>query len=204
MLVIRSRQLHTLAVEDPAGLERRLYGALEGEHPEEIAALGADETRALVRRGIATGLGCGRDDGSGVAQTVKTTETTESGLGGGSIFTMDEITFGLEVCLDHAEEKLKKYYDKGQAPGGERKPQIQLIPSCGMSINAGACVTNLVFNVDARGYRASNDSGATLLTPLTPTKTPTVPGGITITDFFTSEGTLVFYEKQLIPVSTTV
>lgn len=68
MLVIRSRQLHALAVEDSAGLERRLFDVLEGEHPEEIAALGADETRALIRRGITTGLGCGLDTEDGLAR----------------------------------------------------------------------------------------------------------------------------------------
>jgi hypothetical protein len=148
--------------------------------------------------------GTARDDGKGVAQAEQTTESTKSGLGGGSIFTMDDITFGLEVCLDHGQKKLRDYYDNAQAPGGERKPQIQLIPSCGMSIVAAACVTNLVFNVDARRHRASKDSGASLLTALTPTKTPTVPSGITITEFFRNEGELAFYEKQDIPPPTTV
>ena len=81
-------------------------------------------------------------------------EESKSGLGGGSIFTIDGITFGLEVCLDHYSERLDKYY-KTPEMAGKPKPQIHLIPSWGMTIGEGpiCCRDNgLIFNVDgARG-----------------------------------------------------
>jgi hypothetical protein len=77
-------------------------------------------------------------------------EINKSGEGGGSVFTIDDITFGLEVCLDHGYSRLGDFYDKGVAKG-DPKVQILLIPSWGMSIGRGkvACVPNgVVFNVD--------------------------------------------------------
>ncbi|SEA30411.1 hypothetical protein [Paraburkholderia sartisoli] len=67
-----------------------------------------------------------------------------SELVGGCIFTMDGIRFGLEVCRDHHLQRLKNSKEAGIV-------HIQLIPSAGMSISAGAiaCVPNgIVFNVD--------------------------------------------------------
>jgi hypothetical protein len=67
-----------------------------------------------------------------------------SELVGGCIFTMDGIRFGLEVCRDHHVQRLKKSQEAGTV-------HIQLIPSAGMSISAGAiaCDPNgIVFNVD--------------------------------------------------------
>ncbi len=67
-----------------------------------------------------------------------------SELVGGAIFTMDGITFGLEVCRDHLIRRLAHSSDAG-------KVQIQLVPSCGASLEGGsvACVRGgVVFNVD--------------------------------------------------------
>ena len=67
-----------------------------------------------------------------------------SELVGGVIFTMDSITFGLEVCRDHFLRRLAHSQEKG-------KVLIQLVPSAGMSIDddAIACVADgVVFNVD--------------------------------------------------------
>ena len=78
--------------------------------------------------------------------------------GGGSVFTVDGITFGLEVCLDHANRRLRKYYDNS-AEASDPKVQVQLIPSWGMSIARPSicCTTNgLVFNVD--GNRGDSDA----------------------------------------------
>ncbi len=77
-------------------------------------------------------------------------EVSTSGLGGGSVFQIDGITFGLEVCKDHSENKLYKFY---QDPSSKGSPsvQIHLIPSWGMQIDYGAVVGVpgvLVFNVD--------------------------------------------------------
>lgn len=88
-------------------------------------------------------------------------ERTIHGLGGGSVFTSDGITFGLEVCLDHAKNKLYDFYAAGPGPGTPRV-QVHLIPSWGMSIDQGhRCgVTNaLIFNVDG-----PNGSAAAQLT----------------------------------------
>jgi hypothetical protein len=82
-------------------------------------------------------------------------EINASGLGGGSIFTMDGVTFGLEVCLDHAEHRLWQHYNGPNKRAGDPRVQVQLIPSWGMSIGGGdrgkevsALPNGLVFNVD--------------------------------------------------------
>lgn len=80
------------------------------------------------------------------------------GYNGGSIFNLDNITFGLEICLDHAERRLVRAY-----PGrGQQFVQIQLIPSGGMSIESAAVATALdgsVFNVDGLSNTAGNAYG---------------------------------------------
>ncbi len=88
-------------------------------------------------------------DKDGIEHTVGS-EINKSGVGGGSVFTIDDITFGLEVCLDHGKDKLHNFYD-GQAASGDPKVQIHLIPSWGIEIGGGevCCVDDgLVFNVD--------------------------------------------------------
>lgn len=86
----------------------------------------------------------------------QTSEKSESGLGGQSVFTVENCTIGLEICLDHKVGRLKKFY---RSPGaaGEKKPQLLLIPSWGMSIGGGpedepaTCLDNaLIFNVDGQ------------------------------------------------------
>jgi len=95
-----------------------------------------------------------------ILETEKSGESSEiskSGLGGGSVFTVDNITFGVEVCLDHACNRLKNYYDY-HANKSDQKVQIHLIPSWGMSIVGGkiCCVDKgLVFNVD--GSRSDSE-----------------------------------------------
>ncbi|MEN6374326.1 MAG: hypothetical protein ABFD75_06005 [Smithella sp.] len=74
-------------------------------------------------------------------------EESASGLGGQSIFTIDGITLGLEVCLDHAKGRLRA---SPVAPG-HNEIQIHLIPSAGMTITPSSVVGikgGLVFNVD--------------------------------------------------------
>lgn len=78
------------------------------------------------------------------------TEVNKSGLGGGSLFTMEGISFGMEVCRDHCVNRLHDYLTKHARPG-EPKPQIHLIPCWGMSIDLGPVCTvkdGLVFLVD--------------------------------------------------------
>lgn len=89
------------------------------------------------------------------------TEVSRSGLGGGSLFTMDGISFGVEVCRDHCVDRLQSYFDKSARPG-EPKPQIHLIPSWGMDIDGGsicAVKDGLVFNVDGPSKSAAGVLG---------------------------------------------
>jgi ribosomal protein S27AE len=65
---------------------------------------------------------------------------------GGSIFTIDGITFGMEICLDHAKNRLS----------GASNIQIHLVPSAGMGFQRFACIPGgLFFNVD--GLRSNAD-----------------------------------------------
>ncbi len=67
-----------------------------------------------------------------------------SELVGGCIFTMDGITFGLEVCRDHYLRRLASSKERHRA-------LIQLVPSAGMQIVAesAACAPGgIIFNVD--------------------------------------------------------
>lgn len=101
-----------------------------------------------------------RGDDQVKEHTERISEVNKSGIGGGSVFTMDDITFGLEVCLDHAQKRMKDYYDN-HAVVGEPKVQVHLIPSCGMSIKKDAicCVNNgLIFNVDGNGKDGWSDA----------------------------------------------
>ncbi len=69
-------------------------------------------------------------------------ERSASGLGGGSLFEIDGLSFGLEVCLDHDVKRLKK--------SGVGPVKVQLIPACGMSIkdNSKHMMANgFIFNV---------------------------------------------------------
>jgi hypothetical protein len=67
-----------------------------------------------------------------------------SELVGGALFTMDNITFGLEVCRDHFIGRLAHCKEAGKA-------LIQLIPSAGIDIidgSLGCQMDGIVFNVD--------------------------------------------------------
>lgn len=71
-------------------------------------------------------------------------EVQRQSYDGSSIFTIDGITFGLEVCLDHAQERLKNSINRPPI-------DIQLVPSCGMSIQDNAIVARkggYIFNCD--------------------------------------------------------
>jgi len=99
---------------------------------------------------------------------------------GGSIFTIDGIKFGLEICLDHLN---------GKIPPGSGI-QIQLVPSAGAHIKQLVCVSNGIgFNVD--GLKADCDMQVN--TVGTPTKATPVsnaaPGG----------GSIKIFAPQLIP-----
>jgi hypothetical protein len=106
----------------------------------------------------------------------------------GSIFHMEGITFGLEVCLDHACKRLMLAPDKDGV-------QIHLIPSWGMTIYDGRCSGRktghtsgkaLVFNVDGkRGWKAQADE---IFIP--GTVNPHVAQALSNADFDAKNGTL--------------
>ena len=90
---------------------------------------------------------------------------------GGGIFTMDGITFGMEICLDHIQSL---------GPGGRLEKyassiQVLLIPSYGMEIGTNRyCINHgIIFNVDGRDTGSSevvirNYMGPALVSSCTP------------------------------------
>lgn len=85
-------------------------------------------------------------------------EMTKSGLGGQASFVMNGLCFGLEVCLDHYQARLR---DSPPARG-QPYPQIHLIPSAGAEIVDASVATpkgGLVFNVDPQGVRLAKNDG---------------------------------------------
>lgn len=111
-------------------------------------------------------------------QSSALTELNKSGLGGGSVFTMAGITFGLEVCRDHCQNRLFNHYKTPRK--GEPLPQIALIPAWGMTIDLGPTVTvpkGLVFNVDGpTGSFAGTMKDARFRCPYHPNAFFTAPG----------------------------
>jgi hypothetical protein len=74
---------------------------------------------------------------------------------GGCIFTLDGLTIGLEVCLDHkAKNRIRQV---GRASKLAHTIQILLIPSYGMTIGDGLFTkpNGILFNVDGRGRGSS-------------------------------------------------
>lgn len=107
--------------------------------------------------------------GWGNVPNLNLSEVNTSGVGGGSVFTIDRITFGLEVCMDHGMgSRLQRYYtgSGGQgtpkATAGEPRVQVQLVPAGGMAIqplNICTVVNGIVFNVDKGHVAAKKATG---------------------------------------------
>lgn len=118
-----------------------------------------EETTVDRKTGKRVNVGRGRHMIHGEARGLDFTEQMASGeksvasdMSGDPVFDIDGCTIGTEVCLDHHEERLKKYYAPPAAPG-RPKPQVLLIPSWGMSIGGGpvVCESNgVAFNVDGQ------------------------------------------------------
>src|SRR5690606_33639693 len=80
-----------------------------------VAELSGVSTRILPTQGSTDVLGVNpnvmgqnRVTSDGTATLDPTSETTTSGLGGGALFTVEGVEFGVDVCLDHACSRLKK------------------------------------------------------------------------------------------------
>jgi hypothetical protein len=60
-------------------------------------------------------------------------EVNKLGIGGGGVFMVDGITFGLEVCRDHYLNRLANFYKdtSGAATSGDPRVQVALIPFLG-------------------------------------------------------------------------
>jgi hypothetical protein len=77
------------------------------------------------------------------------------GYSGSSVFRLKGFTFGLEVCLDHAMERLA---NSTSLPDID----IQLLPSCGMNIVGKATVAKhggYIFNCDGLMNKPGEDKG---------------------------------------------
>jgi len=151
-----------------------------------------------------------------VAGPRKVSEINRTGLGGGSVFTVDGITFGLEVCLDHGQGKLQHYYSVAGASRGEPKVQIQLVPSAGMNItDASICCSHagnlgLIFNVDGlRGESDAKEWNGNVTTDVDNVGvTPEVAMGkwsnVSEDKYFTEKGEIKVYPAKYIPDAETV
>ena len=170
------------------------YGSSDffyGDVRHLIQAYADKSTRALPTVGSTDALATSPNNpGTTSSSGYRVSEVSLSGIGGGTVFTMDKITFGLEVCLDQNMGRLEKYYGNpvkaipSQAKSGEPKVQVQLIPSCGAGINNPCTVTDgPIFNVDVAKHGAKiNGSGG--LTDINQVEQPFAPPLTNVDTYF--------------------
>ena len=131
-------------------------------------------------------------------------EVYETGIGGGCVFTMDGITFGLEVCLDHGKHRLFKQC-ANSALHGEPKVQMQLIRSCGMKIDKPFCVpTGLPFAVDVAHHAAQKNGRGTNINERGPHLTVAAPVPVAHTNYFPAYGKIIFFDPENKPAPDVV
>jgi hypothetical protein len=156
---------HALNVNMPAGPDEEIFsGRVHGSRHRLAPVSGTPHTRV---REIGPNVPAGPPDiGRNPPRHARGagTEMSKTGLGGQSVFMIDGITFGIEVCLDHEEGRLR------QSPPTSRQPivQVHLIPSGGADINHAnvVCMQNgYVFNVDGVNFHPHprNEWGHTVL-----------------------------------------
>lgn len=71
----------------------------------------------------------------------------------GSTNFPDYMDFGVEICLDHSDVRLRRNIDREPFPRPDDAVHVQLIPSCGMQIqleSVAADVDGFVFNCDGQ------------------------------------------------------
>ena len=123
-------------------------------------------------------------------------ERSASGFGGGSLFDMDGLSFGLEVCLDHAEQRLKQ--------SGAGPVRVQLVPSCGMSIKNPSkhmLPNGFIFNVDGSSVasKAQQEDGTVDGAVISSTENAFVSTVPEYGQLFEAPGSIVVHdEKDLI------
>lgn len=139
-------------------------------------------------------------------------EQTSTGLGGQSVFEMDGITFGLEICVDHANRRLRS----SPPSPGQMRVQVQLVTSAGLQIEeyAVACIKNgVIFNVDGR--TPHSDVKLNTGTHAAPVLSDSVDirGKVALagkpshhffgkhTNYFPDRGELVFHTRQAVPAA---
>jgi hypothetical protein len=111
------------------------------KNPANIHAVGDEEVHHMSSDEAETLVGFNKLDGDGV-------------------FEIGGVTIGVEICLDHAKARLKHTVMK---PGNI--PQLQIVPSCGMSIMFDSIVVpkgGICFGVDGLddGYDGQPKIGA--------------------------------------------
>ena len=152
-------------------------------------------------------------------------EHQKRNYGGEGIFEIDGICFGVEICADHYDQRLRK----SAVARGEARVQIQVIPSAGAYITKKSVVTvtgGLVLNCDGHRsipsvYAPENISGHSDMRLVTKAASgkdvaemDSVPplgfiemspqsNGVARGVFFEGAGQLHFYPAQDTPVAST-
>lgn len=150
-------------------------------------------------------------------------EKQKYNFGGEGIFSIDDITYGVEICYDHNMQRLRR----SSVARGEARVQVQIIPSAGASIEAKGVVAlagGPVFNCDGlfgtgAGAHPDGISGHSQLCTVTTAafaKTAAVlanvdilehvavaPGDLADGLFFKGAGQLHFYPATALPAAST-
>ncbi len=136
------------AVDYPRALKKPALNDMPGRAAYDASWWGIDNSKKPVPldRSLAAGpagalVNPVPSEGSTGMSTVAISKFKDE-RAGGSVFMIDDIRFGLEVCLDHVFFRLKN---------NDYRIQVQLIPSCGMDIKYVAGIGTVVFNVDGSG-----------------------------------------------------
>ena len=133
--VIKEGQVHTVSKELVSHVDFK--GHHSGKDDRVTLAVEGHKQRLQVQR---------HDTASQYKSATKVATSFSDERMGGCIFTIDGITFGLEVCLDHAATTSS---DTSGRLSHAANIQIQLIPSAGMTIGSlRALPGGVVFNVD--------------------------------------------------------
>lgn len=79
-----------------------------------------------------------------------------------SIFDVAENTVGVEICLDHSDQRLRKSAFSSPWPSGHNAIALHLIPSCGMQLHPASVAARsggIAFNCDGQYALSPSDYG---------------------------------------------